>query len=270
MNPTVEDTTAHLPQPAIGSTPGPIGAEAKGEPWELSPDEIPNVDDLVIEDGVPLDSRLIEKELRLLTETLYGSWPGPEGHTFQVLANVGLYYKYREPPLVPDVMLSLDIPTNVDLSRKENRSYFLWVLGKAPEVVIEIVSDRTGGELTHKMRTYAGIGVSYYVVFDPNKRLSDEVLRVFELRGRTYVALESAWLPEVGLGLTLWQGRYEEQEARWLRWCDQQGKVIHTGRERADQEQQRADQERLRADEAEQRAERLRAQMRAAGIEPVE
>lgn len=232
--------------------------------WSPEDVPIPNIDDVEIEDGVPVESQFIEKLLRLLTETLYSSWPGPgEGRTFKALANVGLFYQDGQPPLVPDVMLSLDVPANVDLSRKENRSYFVWIVGKVPDVVIEVVSDRLGGELTHKMRDYVRFGVPYYVVFDPLQLLGEEVLRVFELRGRTYVALESAWLPEVGLGLVLWQGSYEGQEGRWLRWCDQQGKVIPTGRERANQAEQRIDQ-------VEQQAERLRAQLRAAGIEPTE
>jgi len=247
MDPTAADPTL----PDITGAPGPVPA------WSPEDVPIPNIDDIEIEDGKPVDSQFIEKLLRLLTETLYSSWPGPgEGRTFKALANVGLFFQARQPPLVPDVMLSLDVPANVDLSRKENRSYFVWIVGKVPDVVIEVVSDRTGGELTHKLRDYARFGIPYYVVFDPLQRLGEEVLRVFELRGRTYVARESAWLADVGLGLVLWQGSYEGQEGHWLRWCDQQGKVIPTGRERADQ--------------AEQQAERLRAQLRAAGIEPTE
>jgi hypothetical protein len=77
------------------------------------------------------------------------------------------------------------------------------------------------------------------------------------------------------LGLTLWQGPFENWDTVWLRWCDRQGRVIPTGAERADQERQRADQERQRADQERQRAdqERLRAehlaaQLRGLGVTP--
>jgi Putative restriction endonuclease len=136
-------------------------AEDSGSALELCPPEvIPNLDDLVIEDGKPLDSIFTEKQQHLLTEPLYSSWAGPgEGQTFLALANVGLFHTSGEPPLVPDAMLAVDVRIGQDLSVRENRSYFVWLRGKVPDVVIEIVSDRRGGEATHKMRTYARIGV---------------------------------------------------------------------------------------------------------------
>ena len=59
---------------------------------------------------------------------------------FVALANVGLFHTYKQPPLVPDVMLSLDVcrPKEVRLSQKEYNTYFVWVLGKVPDVVVEI------------------------------------------------------------------------------------------------------------------------------------
>lgn len=206
----------------------------------LSPEEIPNVEDLVIEDGKPVDNLFVEKEYRLLTEPLYGSWTSPSGE-FLALANVGLFYAYREPPLVPDVMLSLGVPANRDLSLKENQSYFMWVVGKPPDVVIEIVSDLHGGEATDKMIVYARIGVTYYVIFDPQKYLQSGPLLVFGLSQGKYQPLQRTWLENVGLGLTIWEGEFEFHHERWLRWCDRDGVVIPTGRERAEQERKRAE-----------------------------
>ena len=42
----------------------------------------------------------------------------------------------------------------------------------------------------------------------------------------------------MGLGLTLWHGQFENWETVWLRWCDQQGRVIPTGAERAEHERE--------------------------------
>jgi hypothetical protein len=92
-------------------------------------------------------------------------------------------------------------------------------------------------------------------------RLGGGVLQAFGLREGNYQPLDPSWLPNVGLGLILWQGEYEGQPATWLRWCDRQGNVIPTGGERADQERQRADQER-------QRAERLAQRLRELGVDP--
>jgi hypothetical protein len=250
------------------STPPPSGS-GYGPP--LSPEDYPNIDHLVIEDGKPVDSMLVEKSERLLTEPLYSSWAGPgEGRTFLVLANVGLFFLVRKPPLAPDVMLSLDVPAERDLSRKEHNSYLMWEMGKPPDVVIEFVSDRRGGEETTKQRDYARIGVTYYVIFDPKEWLGHGVLRAFSLRDGEYLPLERAWFEKVGLGLTLWEGTFEGQTGCWLRWCDAKGNLIPTGRERAEHERKLREKERKRADEAEDRIRKLEAQLRASGVEPKE
>lgn len=241
--------------------PGHVGWRLRQEQDViLGPEELPNVEDLVIEDGKPVDNIFVEKQYRLLTEPLYSSWTSPRGE-FLALANVGLFYAQREPALVPDVMLSLGVPASRDLTLKENRSYFIWVVGKPPDVVIEIVSDRRGGEETDKMIAYARLGVTYYIIHDPRDRLHHGLLRAFYLSEGKYEPMEASWLENAGLGLTLWEGKFQGQEALWLRWCDRTGVVIPTGQENAEQADQRAGQEK-------QRAERLAAQLRALGIEP--
>src|SRR5262249_678015 len=148
-----------------------------------------------------------EKHMRLLTEPLYSSWPGPgDDRPFVALANVGLFHTWKRPPLVPDVLLSLDVLQPSDLSQKENLSYFVWLRGKVPDVVCEIVSYREGGEDTDKLVDYARLRIPYYVIFDPDDELGGGILRAFELSGRTYKPISITpriWLPEVGLGLTL-------------------------------------------------------------------
>jgi hypothetical protein len=72
------------------------------------------------------------------------------------------------------------------------------------------------------------------------------------------------WLEEIGLGLTLWSGAFEEEVTRlWLRWCvypeggtasQRAGQVIPTGAERADA--------------AETNAQRLAERLRSMGIDP--
>jgi hypothetical protein len=100
-------------------------------------------------------------------------------------------------------------------------------------------------------------------------------LRIFKRNGSAYVQQQALWLEDVGLGLTLWQGKYEDWQDTWLRWCDRSDNILLTGEERAEQERQRAEQERQRAEqerlareEAEQKVQRLAAQLRALGVEP--
>lgn len=222
---------------------------------------------LVIEDDTPVDNIFTEKQERLLTSPLYASWSGPPveerqaPRSFAVMANVGLFYSRDEQAIVPDVMLSLDVQIHPDLSKREHRTYFVWEFGKGPEVVIEIVSNREGGELTDKMQRYRKFGVEFYVVFDPHHHLGTIPLRAFQLRGDLYIALQKPYFAKVGLGVCEWTGVHEKSLDTWLRWCTKDGQLIPTAEERADQAQQRADQ-------AQQRAEQLEARLRALGIDP--
>ncbi len=247
------------------------------------PDVLPDYSRFVTEDDAPLDNFFSEKQQRLLVEPVYSAGLRTVlGRPILAAANVGLFYIESQPAVVPDVLLSLDVQLPEDLWPRENRSYYIWRLGKPPDVAVEIVSNSVGGEASRKPTLYARLGVSYYVVFDPMENLHQGVLRVYELRGRTYVELEQPWLPDVGLGVTLWQGQYEEHSAVWVRWCDSEGGVIPTGaellvqehqraeqeRQRAEQERQRAEQEHQRAEQEYQRAERLAARLRELGIDP--
>lgn len=225
-------------------------------PLPLAPPEvIPDYSQFVVDDGgTPMDNVFIEKQLRLLPAILYISWSGPgEGRTFQAYNDVGLFYAVKEPPLSPDFMLSLDVEPG-DTTLPEYRSYFVWHRGKVPDLILETVSDRRGGELTFKRNRYARIGVTYYVVFDPARRLNDQVLQSFVLSGGKYAPMERHWYPEVGLGLTLQEGVFEDMKGNWLRWCDAQGKVLLTPNERVAYEQQRR--------------EALEARLRELGLEP--
>ena len=248
-------------------------------PQVLPPELHPDVEHLVTEDDTPVDNIFSEKQQRLLTGPLYSS-PGwaAKGRKFVALANVGLFYAIRQPPYVPDMLLSMDVELPADLWPKAHRSYFVWEYGKPPDVVVEVVSNEEGREGTEKLAGYARIGVRYYVIYDPQRMLFNEPLRAFQLDAMSYRPMaEPLWLPGVELGLRLWEGRYEDHENTWLRWTDAAGTPIPTGAERADREQQRADQERQRADQERQRAdqerqraERLAEQLRRLGVDPAE
>lgn len=227
---------------------------------------VPDISHLITEDDTPVDNIFSEKQQRLLVAPLYSSWQS--GRPFAAFANVGIYSAINRAVIVPDAFLSLDVKTPNDVWAKRNRCYLLWEYGKPPEIVIEIVSNKKGGENDVKMAEYARMGASFYAVFDPQKLIQSEPLIVYERRGEKFVRREDAQLGDTGLGLIIWEGAYEGVEQQWLRWCDATGAVIPTGKERANQERQLAEQERQRAEQERQRAERLAAQLRALNIEP--
>lgn len=247
---------------------------------------------LVTEDDEPVDNIASEKQQRLLTEPLYTAGEDlPFAGPFLVLANVGLFYHPQHPPVVPDVLFSLGVEVPDDWWMKQNRSYFVSQFGKLPEVVVEIVSNKKGNEDSTKLQLYSQIGVPYYVIFDSQKILSQDVLRVYKRDNTTqsYRHKSQPWFPEIRLGLKLWSGTYEGKEEVWLRWCDARGIVVPTGKEgvtqerlekekaqasekiaqqQAELEYQRAELERQRAELERQQKEQLIVQLKALGIEP--
>jgi hypothetical protein len=238
---------------------------------------------VVTEDDEPMDNLFSEKQQRLLAQTLYASWTPPPGkkqspderRLFLATANVGLFFAKSQPPLVPDLLISLDVKPHPDWHAKEHRSYFIWEFAKIPEAVVEIVSNRVGGEATRKLEAYADIGVPFYIVYDSQRYLSEEVLRVFALRDGEYQQLEQPLLARLGLRLVLWDGIFEGHYDTWLRWCDAGGDLLQTGEERAAEAEDRAVEEAVarqeaedRAASAEDRAARLAQKLRELGLDP--
>ena len=208
----------------------------------------PDIRRTSIEDNQREDSIYAEKQRRLLTEPLYTSWAGPPAEpsepprTFLAAANVGLFSSVNDPPMVPDMLLSADVSVHPDFQHeRKHRTYVMWEMGKLPEVVIEIVSNRERDEFGKRKRAYARMRVSYYVVWDPDRELSAVELSGFEVRGDLYVLLSVPLaFPTLGLELKPWEGMFEGAAARWLRW-HVGGVPIPTGAERANAEQARAD-----------------------------
>lgn len=228
----------------------------------LPEDQWPDLSGLVTEDDEPLDNVYSEKQQRLLTYPLYECWSGPldlEGlkRPFLVMANVGLFFAVGSPPLVPDVLLSMDVEALADPFPKAGRSYFTWVYGKAPNVVVEIISNREGNELSDKLRKYERIGVPHYVVFDPELLLTDQALHSFSMANGAYVARESLTFEALGLQLVLWDGVFERMSGRWLRWATLDGTLIPT-----------AGEQKARAEQEKQRADMLAERLRALGVDP--
>ncbi|MFP4414847.1 MAG: Uma2 family endonuclease, partial [Coleofasciculus sp.] len=89
---------------------------------------------------------------------------------------------------------------------------------------------------------------AFYGIYEAS-RASIEVYHLIEGQYQVIPANERGHyaIAPLGLELGIWQGQYQNVELPWLRWWDDQGNLLLTGRERS---------------------QRLAAQLRAAGIEP--
>lgn len=197
---------------------------------------------IVTEDHEPVDSIYAAKLQRLIVDALVSSWTPPphslrpdQPRTFQAVANVGIFDDLNTHGIAPDILVSLDIEVDGDLMLTHHRSYFSWEFGKPPDLVIEIVSDRRGGELSDKKARYRTMGVDYYVVHDPDLFLSKRSLQVFELRDGKYYLRKDDCLPGLGLKMVLVEERFERWHRDWLRVADLAGNKLPYGHERAQQ-----------------------------------
>ena len=196
------------------------------------------LDEFITEDDEPVDNPFSEKQQRLLVSSLYSSWQPldqkGEPRKFFATANVGLFSRLNPTisPVVPDVMVSLDVSTRGNITGKLPRSYMTWEFGKPPEIAVEIVSNVVGGERNGKMLKYAKIGVRYYVVFDPDENLFGDILQVYELEEENYRLRNDFNLPETCLGLSLWKGEFEKLSKTWLRWENEKGELLLTADEK--------------------------------------
>ena len=68
--------------------------------------------------------------------------------------------------LTPDCMVAIGInPEDVELKN----GYLIWEIGKPPDVVIEVASERTArADLTSKRQRYASLGIAEYWRLDPS------------------------------------------------------------------------------------------------------
>jgi Uma2 family endonuclease len=153
-------------------------------------------------------------------------------------------------------------------------SYVIWQEEVRPIVAIEFLSPSTrdqdlgystrSGQQPTKWEVYEQIlAIPYYVTFD---RLSNE-LQIFKLNSGRYqlqtLDHSKLWMPDLQLGLGLWQGEYHRVNRLWLRWYDQSGNWLSTTAEQEQQQRQQAELAQQRAELAQQQVqqERQRAEL---------
>ena len=121
----------------------------------------------------------------------------------------------------PDVFVVLGVPY------RERKSWVVWEEGKGPDIVIELLSDKTAArDKGEKKRIYQDqVRVAEYYWFDP---FDPDDWAGFALREGRYEPIvpdEQGRLVSKRLGLALvrWYGLYEDAETTWLRWATLDG-----------------------------------------------
>ncbi len=218
----------------------------------------PTQAELPYDDGVPMESPRHKTQMDLLIDALM-VWLAQREDGF-IGGNMFVYYSLMQVKNQdfrgPDFFAVLGVP------KGERRSWVVWEEGKAPDVVIELLSDSTRAQdKNEKKLIYQNqLRVSEYFWFDP---FNPDDWAGFLLEKGVYQPLipdEQNQLVShsLGLALQLWQGNYKGIDATWLRWATLKGELLPTYEE---QERLRAEQERLRAESAESQIQQLQSQL---------
>jgi Uma2 family endonuclease len=186
---------------------------------------LPTEDDLPDSDEKPVDNELQVLAPVLLRAILTYIWSDRFDWFFGI--NLGVYYDENEPAIGPDGFLSLGV-ARVRPNGKLRRSYVLKQEKVMPQWVLEVVSKKPGGEYGEKVKSYAAMGVLYYVIYNPTHYVRDkhEVFEVYKLKQGKYVRQQGnpVWMPEIGLGIGYEFGTQDDIERDWLYWYDESGK----------------------------------------------
>ena len=236
--------------------------------WPAGVSVPPRACDLPYDDGVPLESHVHRLQMNLLIDALDLHW-GDRNDVF-VGGNMFLYFSMtqtrRNDFRGPDVLI---VRNTV---RRPRLSWVVWEEdGKAPDVVIELLSESTAkADRGEKKRIYEHVlRVPEYVMFDPvSNDLESYALRDgrYQLQppdsnGRLRSNVTDLWLG-------LWEGTHRHIERPWLRWFTSEGEPVPSPEERAirateranlvteraNQETERANQETERANQETERA----------------
>ncbi len=210
---------------------------------------LPTEDDLPCDDGEPMETYRHVLQMLLLSETLVEHWAHRED--FFIGGNMFLYYgadERRVPKFIgPDCFVVLDVP------RRERKSWVVWIEGKGPDVVIELLSETTAAhDRTGKKRIYQDeLRVPEYFWCDP----FSEEFAGFVLRDGVYEELRpdpQGRLVSLRLGLALARvdSEYQGYRAPWLRWLTLEGSLLRTTQERAQEAERLVADERHRAEAA--------------------
>jgi Uma2 family endonuclease len=226
------------------------------------PLSLPTQDQLPGDDGVPMETQRHKLQMDILIDTLL-SWLEAREDGY-VGGNMFVYFsaaQLRNQDFKgPDFFAVLGVP------KQERKSWVVWEEGKAPDVIVELLSESTQQQdKTTKKDIYQDqLRVPEYFWYDP---FNPEDWAGFKLQNGVYQPLElderERLISErLSLALVRWQGTYKGVETVWLRWETLEGELLPTPQEIATEAQQEAAQAQQEAAQAQQEA--AQAQQEAA------
>ncbi len=214
--------------------------------------ELPDSDDIPVDDE---DQNLLPNVLLFSLHAIFA-----ERKDWFFGVRMGVYHAtsaHPRVPVVPDAFLSLGVERVRGKSLRRN--YVVWEENDIPPTLtLEIVSWLPGGEYDEKLEIYRKLGVTYYVIYNPQywQRDGHQPFEAYKLvDGRYQLQIgEPFWMPEIGLGIGRYQGAVCCRPQELLGWFDEKGDQISTLEEKARQLQSRV--------------ERLAARLRELGEDP--
>lgn len=219
-------------------------AELTTLPLEASEPSAPNVvlppsqAELPYDDDTRMDSPRHKVQIELLIDTLL-PWleQRPDGY---IGGNMFVYFSMAQVRNQdfrgPDFFAVLGVP------KGERLSWVVWEEDKAPDVVIELLSESTAErDKTEKKQVYQDkLRVPEYFWYDP---FNPSDWAGFTLQSGVYQLLapnaqDQLVSQAMGLALVRWQATYKDIDATWLRWATLNGELLPTPQEIAEQERQ--------------------------------
>lgn len=195
----------------------------------------PRGEDLLYDDGEPMESERHREQMLLLIDTLRDAWR--ERQDFYVGGNQAVYFSETQAKKqdfrAPDFFLVLDV------ERRERKGWVVWEEdGRSPDVVIELVSTSTeSADRGRKKQIYErALRVPFYGIYDPLSARFD----AYELGpDRLYRALTPdehgrVWCAPVGMYLGVHPLAWKHLPGPWLRWIDREGRPLTDARAQLD------------------------------------
>jgi Uma2 family endonuclease len=213
--------------------------------------KFPDKSELPTEDGIPMESPWHRAQMELLIDSLAYAWR--ERTDYYVGGNMFIYFSleqvrnrdYRGPDFF--------VVKNVD-GTAERGAWIVWEEdGRYPNVIVELLSPSTAEtDKTTKKELYEQtFRTPEYFGYDP----TTQELFGWRLADGEYIVLEKdengrLWSKELQFWLGLWQGKFVHLAGSWVRFFDEDGRVVPTHEEGA-LEEAKAEREKLIQAEAE-------------------
>jgi len=240
-------------------------------PLQLEKTNLPDHTQLPCEDGNFVKNLQEHPQSVLLTDCIVPILEQlrPDGQ-YCIGQDSGIYWRMTQPPErgaeAPDWFLVLNVPPTLDGAMR--RSYVLWEEHIAPILVLEFVSgngseERDTTPWTGKFWVYENvIRPAFYGIYE----VGNASVELYQMIGGRYSLVPANQrghfpIAPLGVELGIWRGEYFGATLPWMRFWDNQGNLLLTGFERAEQAESQLAQER-------QRAQQLAERLLALGIDP--